>query len=306
MNADYQAVDRAALLSGCECLRDEPMSRHTTFRIGGPADRLYTAFDEGQLRALLKALTEAGLPWMVLGNGSNLLVSDKGIRGAVIRLDGAFREITLQPDGCTVTAGAGASLAAACVFARDRSLTGLEFAWGIPGSVGGAAYMDAGAYGGEMRDVMALVRHVTPSGEAGSVLGTDPRFAYRRSPYTGGRDVITSVSFALSPGDPGEIAAKMEELMGRRREKQPYELPSAGSVFKRPQNGYAAALIEECGLKGRAVGDAQVSEKHAGFIINAGNASCRDVVELIGIIQKTVYEKTGTHLECEVKQIGES
>lgn len=304
MKLDYTLLDRAAEELGCECRREEPMRLHTTFQIGGPADRFLTVKTERQLRGLLRALAEAQLPFSVLGNGSNLLVSDKGIRGAVLCLSGDFKKVELLADGRTVRAGAAATLASVCAFARDHGLTGLEFAWGIPGSAGGAAYMDAGAYGGEMRDVVTRVCHVCPCGEAGEACGEALEFAYRRSRYTGKKDIVTFVEYSLEPGDEAQISAKMEELMSRRKEKQPYDMPSAGSIFKRPQNGYAAALIEECGLKGRSVGGAQVSEKHAGFIVNTGGATCADVLELIRVIQKTVSEKKGIDLECEVRVTG--
>ena len=165
--------------------------------------------------------------------------------------------------------------------------------------------MDAGAYGGEMRDVVSRVLHLGPDGTPGEARGEELCFGYRKSRYTGGEDIITAVEFTLQPGDPAAIAGKMEELMARRKDKQPYDMPSAGSVFKRPQNGFAAALIEQCGLKGRRVGGAQVSEKHAGFIVNTGGATCQDVLGLIAVIQKTVEEQTGTCLECEVRVTGE-
>ena len=281
------------------------MARHTTFQIGGPADRFLTVENAAQLQGLLSCLRQAGIPYLVLGKGSNLLVSDKGIRGAVLHLGGDFKKVEVLPDGRTLRAGAGAPLASVCALARERSLTGLEFAWGIPGSVGGGAYMDAGAYGGEMRDVVSRVLHLGPDGAPGEARGEELCFGYRKSRYTGGEDIITAVEFTLQPGDPAAIAGKMEELMGRRKDKQPYDMPSAGSVFKRPQNGFAAALIEQCGLKGRRVGGAQVSEKHAGFIVNTGGATCQDVLELIAVIQKTVEERTGTCLECEVRVTGE-
>ena len=281
------------------------MARHTTFQIGGPADRFLTVENAAQLQGLLSCLRQAGIPYLVLGKGSNLLVSDKGIRGAVLHLGGDFKKVEVLPDGRTLRAGAGAPLASVCALARERSLTGMEFAWGIPGSVGGGAYMDAGAYGGEMRDVVSRVLHLGPDGAPGEARGEELCFGYRKSRYTGGEDIITAVEFTLQPGDPAAIAGKMEELMARRKDKQPYDMPSAGSVFKRPQNGFAAALIEQCGLKGRRVGGAQVSEKHAGFIVNTGGASCQDVLELIAVIQKTVEEQTGTCLECEVRVTGE-
>lgn len=305
MKPDYTSLEAAAEALGCALRRDEPMSLHTTFRIGGPADRFFTLEKEEQLTGLLRVLEWENIPWMALGKGSNLLVSDKGIRGAVLALDGDFKEIKLLPDGRTVRAGAAASLASVCAFARDHGLSGLEFAWGIPGSAGGAAYMDAGAYGGEMRDVIARVSHMTPAGKKETASGAGLEFDYRRSRYTGGRDVILSVEYSLVPGDAAAISGKMEELMSRRKEKQPYDMPSAGSVFKRPKNGYAAALIEECGLKGRTVGGAQVSPKHAGFIVNTGGASCADVLALVDVIRETVARQKGIELECEIRVTGE-
>lgn len=305
MKPDYTLLDQTAQALGCPLRVDEPMARHTTFQIGGPADRFLTVENAAQLQGLLSCLRQAGIPYLVLGKGSNLLVSDKGIRGAVLHLGGDFKKVEVLPDGRTLRAGAGAPLASVCALARERSLTGLEFAWGIPGSVGGGAYMDAGAYGGEMRDVVSRVLHLGPDGAPGEARGEELCFGYRKSRYTGGEDIITAVEFTLQPGDPAAIAGKMEELMARRKDKQPYDMPSAGSVFKRPQNGFAAALIEQCGLKGRRVGGAQVSEKHAGFIVNTGGATCQDVLELISVIRKTVEEQTGTCLECEVRVTGE-
>lgn len=305
MKPDYTLLDQTAQALGCPLRVDEPMARHTTFQIGGPADRFLTVENAAQLQGLLSCLRQAGIPYLVLGKGSNLLVSDKGIRGAVLHLGGDFKKVEVLPDGRTLRAGAGAPLASVCALARERSLTGLEFAWGIPGSVGGGAYMDAGAYGGEMRDVVSRVLHLGPDGTPGEARGEELCFGYRKSRYTGGEDIITAVEFTLQPGDPAAIAGKMEALMARRKDKQPYDMPSAGSVFKRPQNGFAAALIEQCGLKGRRVGGAQVSEKHAGFIVNTGGATCQDVLGLIAVIQKTVEERTGTCLECEVRVTGE-
>ena len=302
---DYEAFDRAIAELKCPSLVDEPMSAHTTFRIGGPADRLVTVQSPEQLADVLRLAREQELPCMLLGRGSNLLVSDKGVRGVVLKLGGGFQEIALQEDGRTVVAGAAASLRSLCEFACGHGLSGLEFAFGIPGSVGGAVYMDAGAYGGEMRDAVISVTHMTRDGALVTLPKEALDFDYRKSRYTGGEDVIVSAEFALTPGDPVEIRGKMADLMNRRKEKQPYDLPSAGSVFKRPPNGFAAAMIEECGLKGRRVGGAQVSEKHSGFIVNVGGATCKDVLELIEIVQEEVQKKTGTKLETEVRVTGE-
>lgn len=305
MKPVYKSLDNLIENLGCECHVNEPMSRHTTFKIGGPADRFVTVENECALKQILSSAKSAQLPVFVLGNGSNLLVSDKGIRGVVLHLAGDFKTVRLLSDGCTVKAGSAASLAGVCALARSHSLTGLEFAWGIPGFVGGAVYMNAGAYGGEIKDVVTKITHITADGEVVSISGQQAELAYRHSRYIGSDDIILSAEFTLNHGESTAIAAKMEELMNRRKEKQPYEMPSAGSVFKRPQNGFAAALIDECGLKGRSVGGAQISPKHAGFIVNTGGAACADVLELIEIVKAEVLKKTGTALECEVRVTGE-
>lgn len=302
---DYTRLDQKAAALGCPLLRDEPLAPRTTFKTGGPADRLLAVCTEAQLAGLLEVLKEAGIPWLTLGRGSNLLVGDRGFRGAVLCLEGDFKRIELLPGGRTLRAGAGASLASLCAFARDHALAGLEFAWGIPGSVGGAVYMNAGAYGGEMKDVVLRAQHVDPCSGPGEYQGEVLGFSYRRSAYTGGGKSITFAQFQLAHGAREEIAARMEELMARRKEKQPYDMPSAGSTFKRPKTGYAAALIEQCGLKGRAVGGAQVSGKHAGFIVNTGGATCRDILALMDLVRETVLRETGVELEPEVRVTGE-
>lgn len=302
---DYSALDQAAAALGCEIQAEAPLAAHTTFRIGGPADRLLQVESPAQLEGLLSVLTAEKVPVLLLGKGSNLLVGDQGFRGAALCLCGQFREVELLPDGVTLRGGAGASLASVCAFAREKGLSGMEFAWGIPGSVGGAVYMNAGAYGGEIKDVVGKSAHYDRQGRPGEYVGSQLEFAYRHSRYTGSDQIITFAEFRLAPGDPALIGARMEELMSRRKEKQPYDMPSAGSVFKRPAVGYAAALIERCGLKGRRVGGAQVSEKHSGFIVNTGGATCRDVLALIEIIQETVLRETGVELEPEVRVTGE-
>ena len=290
---------------GCEVKADEPMKNHTSFKIGGCADLFVTVSDDRQLCSVIRFCNDSGVPLFVLGNGSNLLVSDKGIRGVVLRLSGVFCDIGWNDDG-TLHCGAGAQLSKLCAFALDHSLTGLEFAWGIPGSCGGAAFMDAGAYGGEMKDVVVSCEHVDLStGERGRFEGEALDFAYRHSVYSGGGYVITALNLRLEKGDKQEIKAKMDDLMGRRKDKQPLEYPSAGSVFKRPVGYFAGGLIEQCGLKGTQEGGAQVSPKHAGFIVNVGGATCEDVLTLIARIQRTVREETGVDLECEVRKTGE-
>ena len=290
---------------GCEVRADEPMKNHTSFKIGGSADLFVTVNDKDQLTAVIGFCKENDIPLFVLGNGSNLLVSDKGIRGMVLRLSDEFCDIGFSDDG-TLHCGAGAQLSKLCAFALEHSLTGLEFAWGIPGSCGGAAFMDAGAYGGEMRNVVVSCEHFNlNTGEWGVFAGDELDFDYRHSVYSGGGYVITALNLRLEKGDKQEIRAKMDDLMGRRKDKQPLEYPSAGSIFKRPVGYFAGGLIEQCGLKGAQVGGAQVSPKHAGFIVNVGGATCEDVLGLIEKIQKTVREGTGVELECEVRKTGE-
>ena len=270
---------------GCEVAADEPMKNHTTFKIGGSADLFVTVCDNSQLVSVVRLCNEKEIPLFVLGNGSNLLVSDKGIRGAVLRLGGEFCDIGFNSDG-SVHCGAGAQLSKLCG--------------------GGAAFMDAGAYGGEMKDVVVSCEHVALStGECGCFEGAELDYSYRHSVYSGGGYVITALNVRLEKGDKKEIRAKMDDLMGRRKDKQPLEYPSAGSVFKRPVGYFAGGLIEQCGLKGTRVGGAMVSPKHAGFIVNVGGATCEDVLGLIASIQKTVKEETGVELECEVRKTGE-
>ena len=298
MNKSETIFNLAEIL-GCEARKYEPMSKHTSFKIGGNADVYIKVNNLSKLSTILKECQASDVDYMILGNGSNLLVSDDGIRGVVIRLDGDFRKITLLDD-TTIFCGAGATLAYLCKFALNCGLSGLEFAWGIPGTVGGAVFMNAGAYDGEMKDVVHSVSHISPSGEIGRTEKDGLNFGYRTSVYRSNNMIITGVTLKLKKGNPDEIRAKMDDYMSRRSTKQPLEYPSAGSVFKRPEGNFAGALIEQCGLKGKTCGGAQVSEKHAGFIINKSNATAKDVRDLIGEIQKTVSDKTGYNLECEL------
>ncbi len=283
----------------CDARQSEPMSRHTSFKIGGPADAYIKVTSLSKLRKILMECKNNNTQYTLLGNGSNVLVDDSGIRGTVIRLDGDFRFITLV-DETTIYCGAGATLAYLCKFALKCGLTGLEFAWGIPGTVGGAVFMNAGAYDGEMKDVVYSVSHISKDGEIGRIDKDNLNFGYRTSVYRTNGCIITGVTLKLKKGNAKEIQAKMDDFMSRRTSKQPLEYPSAGSVFKRPQGNYAGALIEQCGLKGKTVGGAQVSEKHAGFIINKSDATAADVKNLVKEIQAEVCEKTGYKLECEL------
>jgi UDP-N-acetylmuramate dehydrogenase len=236
-----------------------------------------------------------------LGNGSNLLVPDEGFLGFVLKLSGQLCQVQEDGASSTLQAGAGATMARLAAAALGRGLTGLEFAGGIPGTVGGGVTMNAGAYGGEIAQVLDTVTALDSAGQLVSFKGPDCGFGYRHSVFSGGELLILRAAFRLEPGDPAVIRAKMEDLSVRRQSKQPLEYPSAGSVFKRPEGHFAGALIEQCGLKGLTVGGAQVSEKHAGFIVNRGGATCRDVLALVEQIQSAVREQTGVELEMEIK-----
>ena len=288
-----------AEILGCEARKYEPLSKHTTFKIGGVADTYVKVTSLSKLSTILKECRESDIDYMIIGNGSNILASDDGYRGVVIRLDGDFRKIALVDDD-TVYCGAGATLAALCKFALNNGLSGLEFAWGIPGSVGGAVFMNAGAYGGEMKDVVYSVNHLTKNGEPGRTEKDALQFGYRTSVYRQNNAIITGATLKLRKDNPEDIRARMDDYLGRRSSKQPLEYPSAGSVFKRPAGAYVGALIEQCGLKGHSHGGAQVSEKHAGFIINKANANANDVKSLIREVQTKVYDETGYNLECEL------
>lgn len=288
---------------GVEVLRGEPMSRHTTFKIGGPADLFCVPQDTDALIELLKWTRAERIPALVIGGGSNLLVRDGGIRGAVIST-ARLAAMSQREDG-EVQAECGAPLARLAAYARDLGLCGLEFAQGIPGSVGGGVYMNAGAYGGEMKSLVTETDAVTPAGELMTVRGEEHRFGYRESCFTSSGAVVLRTRLRLLPGDRAAIAAQMEEYRERRRRMQPLESPSAGSTFKRPPGFYAGKLIEETGLKGLAMGGACVSEKHAGFIVNKGGATARDVLELIEEVRAAVLLEHGVLLEPEIRVVGE-
>lgn len=282
--------------------KDEMMCNHTSFKIGGKADYFVECKSYDCLKAVLKAVKDKDMPYFILGKGSNLLVSDKGIRGVVISLCG-LDEITV--DGEYITAGAGVTLAKLCTAALDNSLTGLEFAYGIPGSVGGALYMNAGAYGGEMSQVVVSATVLDKNGEIKEIPLESMELSYRTSIFKTNGDIILAVKVLLKKGEKTEIKAKMDDFMTRRKDKQPLEYGSAGSTFKRPQGYFAGALIEQNNLKGATVGGAMVSEKHAGFVINYNNACACDVLTLMEKIKTTVLENNGVLLEPEVIFVGE-
>ena len=296
---NIETVYSLAKILGCKAKYDESMANHTTFKIGGNAPLYIEVNKPSQLSQIVKLCKEENVEYFILGNGSNLLVSDKGVDYVVICLKGDFKNISLL-DNNTLYCGAGASLASLCREAEKNGLSGLEFAWGIPGTVGGAAYMNAGAYGGEMKDVVYSVHHIDKDGNLGTIKSSDLNFSYRHSIYKENGYIIIGITVKLKLDNKNEIRNRMDDFMDRRKSKQPLEYPSAGSVFKRPEGNYAGTLIEQCGLKGKTIGGAQVSEKHAGFIINIGGATCNDVQQLIEHIQSTVKEKTGYILEREI------
>ncbi len=283
-------------------LQNEPMCEHTTFRIGGPAE-LFSTVNDAQMAMLIGKAEELDIPYIVVGNGSNLLVADAGYPGLVIKI---ADEPVRMLDACTLEVSAGTSLAKLAMAVAESGLTGLEFAHGIPGTVGGAVMMNAGAYDGQISDVLVSSCYYDGAKKQFAKLEKDAHdFSYRHSSYMEqSHRVVTSAIFALQPGDKDAIRAKMSELNARRREKQPLEYPSAGSTFKRPEGYFAGKLIEDCGLKGYRIGGAQVSEKHAGFVINTGGATCQDVIHLMEYIEQQVYQRFGVHLEREVRVIG--
>ncbi len=283
---------------------DEPMSAHTTFRAGGKAS-CFAEPTEEELAELMSFVTREGLPYFVLGNGSNVLFSDAGYDGLVISIGKNMAQI--RTDGGAITAGAGALLSSVAAEALRQGLTGLAFASGIPGSVGGGVFMNAGAYGGELKDVISRVTALTPAGEKKTYRTEELDFSYRHSIFAAeaAGEIVLSADFSLKEGDPDRIRETMQVLNARRREKQPLEFPSAGSTFKRPEGHFAGQLIQEAGLMGYAVGDAMVSTKHAGFVVNTGKASASDIYAVICHVQETVLEMSGVRLEPEVRLIGD-
>ncbi len=278
---------------------DEPMSKHTTFRIGGPAALMGLPKSAGEARMAVKAARELAVEPFFLGNGSNLLVADEGYPGFIMKLTGDFDEIREVGQG--LEAGSAALLSRLSGRALELGLTGLEFAGGIPGSVGGAVMMNAGAYGGETAQVLESVAFLDEEGEVRTLPASECGFGYRHSVFSNRKCLILKARFQLKQGDGDAIKARMDELTAQRKVKQPLEYPSAGSMFKRPPGHFAAALIDQCGLKGLAVGGAQVSEKHAGFVVNRGGATCADVLELVRQVKARVLSQTGVELEMEVR-----
>lgn len=282
-------------------LRDEPMSKHITFKVGGPADMYVTPSTHDEIIDIVAACSKAQVPYFIIGNGSNLLVKDEGFRGVIIEIGSKYNHIEVVGD--TIFAQAGAILGQVATKALQNNLSGMEFAHGIPGTVGGAVVMNAGAYGGEIKDIIEEATVFDGEGNIYVLKPEELELGYRHSIVPEKGYTVLDAKFKLRPGDGAEIKATMEELSFRRRDKQPLEYPSAGSTFKRPVGGFAAQLIEEAGLKGFSVGGAQVSEKHSGFVVNKGDATADDILAVIDYVRKVVNEKTGIQLETEVKII---
>lgn len=297
-----QDICNLAEQKGCKVCKNRKLKEYTSFRIGGICPAVIEISSAEAFGSLVKACTDNNIKHIVIGRGSNMLCDDKGFDGIVFHVGNDFAEIKLNDDGI-IEVEAGCSLMKLCKFALDNSLTGLEFAYGIPGTVGGAIYMNAGAYGGEIKDVIQSVEGIDANGNICTYSKDELDLSYRHSAFQSNGCLITKGFFRLEKGDKAQIQAKMSELIGRRKDKQPLEYPNAGSTFKRPEGQFAGKLIQDCGLKGYSVGGAKVSEKHSGFVINYNNATCEEVKQVIEHVQKTVKDQTGFFLECEVKII---
>ena len=301
---NYEEIFRYINEKGIDFKKDEPMKLHTSFKIGGPARLFLNIESKKQLIEIIKIINSESINFFIIGNGSNLLVGDKGFDGIIIKLSGEFNDIRLISED-VIECGAAVPLSRLCLFAAKNSLSGLEFAFGIPGTVGGAVFMNAGAYDGEMKNVVEQVYHIEKdSCNEGIFKGNELCLSYRSSVYQRSNDIITKVVFKLKKNNYECIKGKMDDFLYRRKLKQPLEYPNAGSIFKRPNGNFAAALIDGCGLKGKSIGGAKISEKHSGFIINTGCASCEDVISLIDLIKDIVLTKYGVLLEREVEIIG--
>lgn len=278
-------------------LKDESLKKHTTFKVGGKADFVVSPSNLSVLSKLIKYLNENGIKYYFLGNGSNVIFNDQGFKGVIIKSQG-FNDCSF--DGTKAYFGAGVSMTYAAKLCGEKGLSGIEFCYGIPGNIGGGIFMNAGAYGGEISQNIVYVKYLDENGEPQTICKADCNFGYRHSCFMGKKRFILGAEFELTPKPKDEIISFMEDIMKRRIEKQPLDKPSAGSSFKRPEGYFAAALIDECGLKGKSIGGASVSEKHAGFIVNNGDATCRDIVRLADLVSDTVYKEKGVRIEKEM------
>ena len=278
-------------------LKDESLKKHTTFKVGGKADFVVSPSNLSVLSKLIKYLNENDIKYYFLGNGSNVIFNDQGFKGVIIKSQG-FNDCSF--DGTKAYFGAGVSMTYAAKLCGEKGLSGIEFCYGIPGNIGGGIFMNAGAYGGEISQNIVYVKYLDENGDPQTICKADCNFDYRHSCFMGKKRFILGAEFELTPKPKDEIISFMEDIMKRRIEKQPLDKPSAGSSFKRPEGYFAAALIDECGLKGKSIGGASISEKHAGFIVNNGGATCRDIVRLADLVSDTVYKEKGVRIEKEM------
>ncbi len=296
---NFDLLFNKAIESGCKAVLNEPLCNHTSFKTGGTCPVLIEPCSTEQLINLLDFIKQKDIPFTIIGNGTNLLALDSGLDKAVVKISDRMADISLENDD-TIVCSAGTKMVSLCKFALENSLSGLEFAYGIPGSCGGAVFMNAGAYGGEIKDVLVEITHITPDLEIETIPAEKAELSYRHSIYKNNCCIIISMKIKLIKENKAIIKEKMDDYLFRRKSKQPLEYPSAGSTFKRPEGNFAGVLIEQCNLKGFSIGGAQVSEKHAGFVINKGGATAQDVLDLMAYIQETVKTNTGILLEPEV------
>ncbi len=292
-------IFRKATEIGCKASKNENLCDHISFKVGGPCPLLIEPKNEEQLTEVLKFIKGKNAPFIILGNGTNVLVPDEGIEKIVIKIGDEMTKLTLEGDD-TICCCAGTKVVTLCKFALENSLSGLEFAYGIPGTCGGAVFMNAGAYGGEVKDVITEITYLTPNLELRTMNVNEAMFSYRHSAFKKNGCIVVSAKFKLKKAPQEKIKEAMNDFLSRRKDKQPLEYPSAGSTFKRPEGYFAGALIEQCGFKGKSIGGAQISDKHAGFLINKNNATAKDILELIKLTQETVKKETGVTLEPEV------
>lgn len=289
----------SAIEIGCKAYKNEKLCNHISFKVGGPCPLLIEPKDAKQLTNILKLINETNTPYIILGNGTNVLVPDEGLDKVVVKIGDEMTSLTLEGDD-VICCSAGTKVVTLCKFALEHSLSGLEFAYGIPGTCGGAVFMNAGAYGGEVKDVITEITYLTPDLELRTMPSSEAEFSYRHSAFKKSGCIVVSAKFKMKKAPKEEIKAAMNDFLSRRKDKQPLEYPSAGSTFKRPEGYFAGALIEQCGFKGKTLGGAQISDKHAGFLINKSNATAKDILDLINLTQETVKKETGITLEPEV------
>lgn len=289
----------SAIEMGCKAYKDEKLCNHISFKVGGPCPLLIEPKNEKQLTDILKLIKETETPYTILGNGTNVLVPDEGLDKIVVKIGDEMTSLALEGED-VICCSAGTKVVTLCKFALENSLSGLEFAYGIPGTCGGAVFMNAGAYGGEVKDVITEITYLTPDLELRTMAASEAEFSYRHSAFKKSGCIVVSAKFKMRKTLKEEIKAAMNDFLSRRKDKQPLEYPSAGSTFKRPEGYFAGALIEQCGFKGKSLGGAQISDKHAGFLINKDNATAKDILDLISLTQETVKKETGVTLEPEV------